>query len=71
MHWQQEDLWNAKCLSLEQGAFWGQTSRKPRASFPKKLTGSLRKAGQLQGGVAVGETQTTKEPYLLQAIVWP
>jgi hypothetical protein len=49
---------------------WSGTNFEQAAEdLAAKVNALLAEKWQLQGGVAVGETQTTKEPFLFQALV--
>ena len=59
-----------KVLVAGAGGFLETNFEEAASKLSEKVNMFLAQGWQLQGGVAVGETQTTKEPYLLQAIVW-
>lgn len=58
-----------KVVVVRTAAWSGTNFEKGAEELAAKVTLLLGEGWRVQGGVAVGETQTTKEPYLMQALV--
>ena len=57
-----------KVVTVSSTAWSGTNFEKAAEDLAAKVNALLAENWQLQGGVAVGETQTTKEPFLFQAL---
>ena len=60
---------NYKVVVVSAATFVGTNFEAAAEELTKEVEILLAEGWQLQGGVAVGETQTTKAPYLFQALV--
>jgi hypothetical protein len=58
-----------KVVIVPATAWSGTNFEKAAEELAEKVNLLLADRWQVQGGVAVGETQTTKEPFLFQALV--
>ena len=60
---------NYKVVTVSAAAFIGTNFESAALELTEKVEELLAEGWQPQGGIAVGETQTTKAPYLFQALV--
>ncbi len=58
-----------KVVAVPATGWSGTNFEKAAEDLAVKVNALLAENWQVQGGVAVGETQTTKEPFLFQALV--
>jgi hypothetical protein len=58
-----------KVLTVRSSGFTGTNFEQAAEELGRLVNEHLSLGWQPQGGLAVGETQTTKEPYLFQALI--